>query len=192
MSNNNLIPFIILFFSIVIIYGILTNKKNERVKNYIENFSDINQEVIEDAVNNTEFTTDLANGTWTTTNTKLDGNDKVINLMNIEINSTTIDYTNPTENLGSVTIGQKKYTISFFLSKILKAELRSSTLKENLRIQFFNNMTEEEIIKENAPFSRTNTQRCIVSLYIGDLLQSQMYSYKIYENQSGAEVSRII
>jgi len=190
--NNNLIPFIILFFSIVIIYGILTNKKNERVKNYVEKFSDINQKVISNSVNNTDFTTDLANGTWTTTNTKVDSNNNVTNLMNIEINSTTIDYTNPTTNLGSVTLNGRKYNISFFLSNILKAELESSTLKENLRINFLNNMTEEEIITENAPFSRTNTQRCIVSFYIEDRLQSQMYSYKIYENQSGGEVSRII
>ena len=61
-----------------------------------------------------------------------------------------------------------------------------------LYIQFLNDFTKEDKLKENSPFYITNTPRCMVSFYFGDLLFSKTMSYKVYDNKVGAELYRII
>ena len=94
LNSNNIIPFIIICFCLLIFIGILRNKKAEKINNIMENF--INNEKF---INNVEhFKNDIFNhsmdqkfiegyieGEWTTSGTTLDKEGFATELMTIKI-----------------------------------------------------------------------------------------------------------
>jgi hypothetical protein len=92
LNSNNIIPFIIICFCLLIFIGILRNKKAEKINNIMENF--INNEKF---INNIEhfnndnqsldnvFTSEYISGSWTTPGTTLDKEGFANELMEIKL-----------------------------------------------------------------------------------------------------------
>ena len=85
MSEKIIYPCLIIIFSVLIIYFILTNKNNIKLKNNIENFSVYNEEALKYNIkNNNIITNELADGDWTSIYSKVDSHYNVDNLMTID------------------------------------------------------------------------------------------------------------
>lgn len=89
-SSNNIIPFIIICFCLLIFIGILRNKKAEKINNIMENFINGEKFINEnfENVNHTldkAFTTEYINGFWTTPGTTLNKEDFATQLMEIKL-----------------------------------------------------------------------------------------------------------
>lgn len=92
-SSNNIIPFIIICFCLLIFIGILRNKKAQKINNIMENFIN-NEKIINENVENFEnvnhtldkfFTTEYINGIWTTPGTTLNKESFATQLMEINL-----------------------------------------------------------------------------------------------------------
>ena len=90
IKNNILYPILIIIFSLLIVYFIMKNKYDKKLteniekfeNNYIKNNKD---QLLKNVLNNSKFTKENANGTWTTIGTTVDSNYNATNLMNINI-----------------------------------------------------------------------------------------------------------
>ncbi len=211
MKNNqsctNLIPFLIIIFSLCIIYAILMGKKEEHFYNQIENFR--TQEESNDPMKdleaimgsfrtNVQFTQEYANGTWTAMNSTVDEKGKVSNLMKIDI--TTLDGAN-NSSFGTVTFPKNEdmglnsettMNINNIFNDVLTC-VDPNNKNLFIMIKFLNNFTEERNDIVNPMFTANkNEPRCIVNVYSNKKLRVKYVSYKIFNDLAGAELSRII
>ena len=99
MSNKFIYPILIIIFSILIIYFILVNKKNTKLNNNIEKFS--NSLLKGNMEHNTQFTKELVAGTWTSMDTTVNSDYTVTNLLTINPNQF-YDSCNQSTNIGSI------------------------------------------------------------------------------------------
>ena len=213
-SCMNLIPFLIIIFSLCIIYAILMGRKEEHFYNKIERFQgkDPNQETLDSKKDsmkdlqaimtsfstNVKFTQEYANGTWTAMNSTVDEKGKVSNLMKIDI--TTLDGSN-NSNFGTVTfpknedMGLNSETIMNIDNIFNDVLTCSDPNNKNLfiMVKFLNNFTDERSEQVNPMFTANkNEPRCIVNVYSNKKLRVKYVSYKIFNDFAGAELSRII
>jgi alpha-N-acetylglucosamine transferase len=100
MKNNIIIPIIVIIICIVIVYGILSYRYNKKIINTIESFqanlqiNNINK-FKSSLNNNTEITSEIANGSWTTAFSTVDSNYNITgNNMIIDVHSKQIDTNN--------------------------------------------------------------------------------------------------
>jgi len=84
------------------------------------------------------------------------------------------------------------YNINFFLDGNLHANLESSNVPMNLYINFINDLTQEDLLKKNMKSYIKNVPKCIVSIYVGDMLNQKYLSYKVYDNKVDQELQKII
>ena len=89
LKSNNIIPFIIICFCLLIFIGILRNKKAEKINNIMENFINNNNNNNEHFDNkhtvDKNFTLEYINGLWTSPGTTLDKENFATQLIEIDI-----------------------------------------------------------------------------------------------------------
>jgi hypothetical protein len=193
MSNKIIYPVLILLFSILFIYAIISNRNINKLNNNLENFQNnylqsIEHRLKKNAGSNSDYTRDLANGTWTTLNTNADANYNVTNLMTIDI----IDVLAKSgTNFGTITLGGSTYNIKLALDLNIIA-VSKDTNNLNIHIKLLNKFTDENSININKTFYVPETPNAIVTLYSGNSMLFKYASYKVYNNKVGAEVYRII
>ena len=193
MSNKIIYPILIILFSILFIYAIISNRNINKLNNNIENFKNEYIEAIKDnleenAVNNNTFSKELANGTWTTMSTEVDSNYNVTNVM--EINITDV-INGSSDNFGTINFMGSEFNIILALNDNITAVSTSLNVL-NIHIKLFNKFTEENNININKPFYIPDTPNAIVTIFISDFMVFKYASYKVYDNKVGAEVYRII
>jgi hypothetical protein len=114
MSNKIIYPALIIIFSILIVYAILTKRKNDKLNNNIENFlSDTptytpvdisNDDLTNNNLNNNIITQKFENGYWTTPWTQYTPTNGLINLMNVKINSLMNPNNISSQNYGNINL----------------------------------------------------------------------------------------
>ena len=194
IKNNILYPILIIIFSLLIVYFIMKNKYDKNLiknfenfeNNYIKNNKD---KLLKNVLNNSKFTKENANGTWTTIGTTVDSNYNASNLMNINIENI-LSYENNINNFGTINFLDTNFNISYVLNQNIVAISPDIPLL-NIHIKLINNFTDENK-NISKSFYKTDTPMCIVSIYINDFLVYKFISYKIFNNKVGAELYRII
>jgi hypothetical protein len=191
-KNTNLIPIIIIIFCFLIFFGIIHNKKVEKINNIMESFMN-NDKNIENFNNkeknsiitasNTNFSVEYINGNWTTPNTKLDSKNNVIpsTLMTIKLNENkTGEIYLPKINGNNFYTGitYKVNISSIGLNIIAKSDKSQYTLS----INFINRSTNknfrdnELILSSNIPVAN------IEFLDNNNNVKNSLLSYKITDN----------
>ena len=194
IKNNILYPILIIIFSLLIVYFIMKNKYDKNLiknfenfeNNYIKNNKD---KLLKNVLNNSKFTKENANGTWTTIGTTVDSNYNASNLMNINIENI-LSYENNINNFGTINFLDTNFNISYVLNQNIVAISPDIPLL-NIHIKLINNFTDENK-NISKSFYKTDTPMCIVSIYINDFLVYKFISYKFFNNKVGAELYRII
>jgi len=220
MSNKIIYPILIIIFSVLVIYGIINNKNNSKLNNNVEKFTDFmpdgslpipnntdqvvnyfldeSMDILKSsAANNTLFTTEMINGTWTSDLTTVDTNYNVINLITISSSNilSPTNYSNNTNNYGSIVYNNKTYRINFLLNENLTAVMLNSAgvpTSQNLHIKFYNNFSKEGQKNINPPFYKPEEFNSVVSIYSNNALINKFASYKVYDGKAGDELYRII
>ena len=189
MSNKIIYPILIILFSVLFIYAIISNRNINKLNNNIEKFQNNYMDSLKDnLVNNNMFSQDLANGTWTTLNTEVDANYNATNLMTINVT----DIINSKNNrFGTINFMGSDFDIILALDKNITAVCTSLNIL-NIHIELMNKFTEDNNININKPFFIPNTPNAIISIFFGDFMIFKYASYKVYNNKIGAEVYRII
>jgi len=198
MTNKLIFPFLIILFSIIIIYGILNIKYNNTFLKNIEKFENNYLErnknkMITNLLNNNNIIIDFANGNWSWFNTKVDplSNYSVTNTLTIKANNST-----DSSDLGTISfpidIGNGVETITFNIVSILNDNLIATIDNViNIHIKFTNIFTNNTNI--NPTYTNIqNVPNAIVTMYFADYILTKFASYKIYNNTVGAEVYRIV
>lgn len=213
MTNNIIYPILIILFSILIIFGLLNNRQNNKLITNIERYRNIylnvnKTKIKESAANNINFSVDLINGNWTCNLTTVDStynasNFIVITLIDMSLLdpiSTSYGKVNsvPT-SYGILTYNGFTYDINFLVGENLNAiKLLSDGTKssDSMHIKFFNNMTNETQNGVNPVFYKPETFNSIVTLFSGKMQTNKFASYKVYtdnnKNIVGGELYRII
>ena len=226
MSNKVIYPILIIIFSVLVIYAIINNRNNSKLNSNVEKFTNIeyfdntpqplpipnsqppavnfylpeSQDLLKSsASNNTLFTSELINGSWTSDVTTVDSNYIASNLLTINVTGilNAENYNNSTNNYGTVIYNNQTYTINFLLNENLTAVVNNGggTTQQNLHIKFYNNFDSKEgQTNTNPVFYRPDEFNSVVSIYAGSTLINKFASYKIYDptNKIGDELYRII
>lgn len=218
MSNKIIYPILIIIFSVLVIYGIINNKNNYKLNNNVEKFTDmssastpgLNKEdkvinyfldeskdiLKSSAANNTLFTTEMINGTWTSDLSTVDTTYNVTNLITVNANNalSLSNYDN-TNNYGTISYNNQSYRINFLLNENLTAVMLNTAgapTSQNLHIKFYNNFSKEGQKNINPPFYKPEEFNSVVSIYSNNALINKFASYKVYDGKAGDELYRII
>ena len=192
MTNKLIFPFLIILFSIIIIYGIFNIKYNNKFLTNIEkfqnNYLESNKNNIKNNILNGQQTTiDFANGNWSWYNSTVDlSNYTVSNMLTINANSGT-----DTSNLGTIKFTYENEIITYKIVSILNGTIIAALGLISIQISFTNIFTDSTNI--NPPYNNiTNVPNAIVTFYLNQYLFTKFTSYKIYNNTVGGEVYGII
>lgn len=196
MTNKLIFPFLIILFSIIIIYGIFNIKYNNTFLTNIEKFQNNYLEsntnnIKKNLLNGNQTTIDIANGNWSWFNSTVNSSNYIVsNMLTIDANSDM-----NSSNLGTLTfpytLGTKTNNLTFNIVSILNGNLIAVMNVISIQMSFTNIFTDETNINP----SYTNIQNipnAVVSIYLQDILLTKFSSYKIYNNTVGGEVYRII
>ena len=203
MTNKIIFPILIIIFSLLVIFGIVNNRKNKKLNDSIEKFSNNfteykikhdnfleknKDEIINNAITNTGFTKDILNGTWTSLNTEVNSDYSVTNLMTINTNEVfSIDTKSP--NFGTINIDGDIYDITLLLNENLVAVSQNSKLL-NLHMKFLNKFNTNKL--DNRPYKNSETYSAMVSMYSNDVLLTKYISYKVFDNKVTPDIFSII
>ena len=141
MNDTIIFPFLIIIFSGLILFYILNDKKNKKLINCIEKFQNsyidkIATKLDSNSINNTEFTKDVAQGSWTTLETKVDANYNATNLM--VINITSLPGTIESLNYGTITFGDNNFFNIGYSQMYIDILIKTIFEKEDITRMFFN------------------------------------------------------
>jgi hypothetical protein len=215
MSIKFIYPFLIIIFSVLIIYGIINNKNNYKLNNNVEFFAnyvpnvsiqksnnnekvfnyflDKNKDILKSSIsNNLFFTKEMIDGTWTSDLTTVDNKFNVKDLIIISINSV-LNSTN--NNYGNITYNNKIYNIKFLMNGNLIAVILNNKdveTSQNLHIKFYNNYIKKGQENINPPLYKPEEFNSIISVYNYNTLIKKFASYKVYNKKVGGELYRII
>lgn len=196
MSRDITIPLFIILFCLIFIYGILKLKQNNKLMMVFENFANNKHNIKNNYSKNILFTSEVANGTWTSFNTTVDNNYNVNNLTNININTTNIksgqllSINNNNFDLGTILTyvpDNLNEPTEFKITNILNGVIIGTNDDENYSVQI--NLFD---IKQNNEYYKTKTEQAVISLYSQDVLLKKYLSYKVYNHKVGGELYRII
>lgn len=186
-KNNIMFPILIIIFSFLIIFAILNKKNNDKLNKIIDKFENKEEnEISKNIMYNTKITKDFANGTWTTSDSVVDSNYNVSNLMVINITEN-VDGKKK-QSYGTVNYNNKTFNITFILDEYLIANDGSL----NIKIKFYNKFNNENNINVNLPNSIPNTLNAVVLVSHEDTDILKFVSYKVYQNKVNNEVYKII
>jgi len=199
MTNKLIFPFLIILFSIIIIYGIFNIKYNNKFLTNIEkfqnNYLESNENNIKNNILNGQKTTvDFANGNWSWFNSTVNlSNYTVSNMLTINANSGT-----ESSNLGTLKfkspLGNNNETLTFKIVSILNGTI-IAVLGDipllSIQMSFTNIFTDTTNI--NPSYNNiTHVPNAIVTIYFDQFLLTKFTSYKIYNNTVGGKVYGII
>lgn len=203
MTNKIIFPVLIIIFSLLVIFAIVNNRKNKKLNDSIEKFSNNFTEykikhdnfleknkdkIINNAITNTGFTKDILNGTWSSLNTEVNSDYSVTNLMTINTNEVfSIDTKSP--NFGTINIDGDIYDITLLLNENLVAVSQNSKLL-NLHMKFLNKFNTDKL--DNRPYKNSETYTAMVSMYSNDVLLTKYISYKVFDNKVTPDIFSII
>ena len=192
MTNKLIFPFLIILFSIIIIYGIFNIKYNNKFLTNIEkfqnNYLESNKNNIKNNILNGQQTTiDFANGNWSWYNSTVNLSDYTVsNMLTINANSGT-----DTSNLGTIKFTYENEIITYKIVSILNGTIIAAFDSVSIQISFTNIFTDSTNI--NPPYNNiTNIPNAIVTFYLNQTLFTKFTSYKIYNNTVGGEIYGII
>ena len=207
MKNNIIIPIIVIIICIVIVYGILSYRYNKKIINTIESFqanlqiNNINK-FKSSLNNNTEITSEIANGSWTTAFSTVDSNYNITgNNMIIDVHSKQID----TNNYGTISLISNGVVVATsIISSLLNGCILATGityLKNNSRynpsfkifIEFVglvNDYKKEKI--QNEVYYVNTTKMAVVSFFYNSTLLTKFVSYKYYNNKVDSSVYSIL
>ena len=206
MTNKLIFPFLIILFSIIIIYGIFNIKYNNKFLTNIEKFQNNYLEsnknnIKQNLLNGNQTTIDFANGNWSWINSTVDSsnNNTVTNMLTINANNGTNSLNLGKFDFGTLSfpfpIGTKvienlNFKIVSILNGILIAEMSGIPIL-SIQMKFTNIFTDATNI--NPTYTNIqNVPNAIVTIYFGNMLLTKFTSYKIYNNTVGGQVYRII
>jgi len=174
--NFNNYPFLILIFSILIIYAIIQYKNNKKLNYKIESFMNNNYINVQEnnlklnAENNLTFK-EYVNGNWTYNETTVNPNSTANNLIKININ----DKNDNNDNNGTVILTKNNITMNIIF--ILNNFIVASNEQKTFYIKFIN------IFKNNSNDENNelilNQPTAIMEYFNNNILISKFYSYKI-------------
>lgn len=185
MSIKLIYPLLIIIFSILIIFSIINNKNNNKLKLNIEKFISSQEKLNITITNNPLFMTSLINGSWTSELTTVDQNYNPTNLISI-----TISDTPSLNNYGTLLLNDNSYIINFFNNNNITATLKNSN--ETLHILFYNNFTDNEDINLESKITNKNIINSIISVFNGNNLITKYISFKVDNNKIKSELYTII
>jgi hypothetical protein len=219
MFDSIIYPIFIIIFSLLIVYAILNKRNNDKLNNNIEkfmNYDDNNINHINDnrsrrkysmrfrnnriglahsnyrmskdlkrnIRNNSIITKDFANGDWTTAWTRISNskpcNKMIINVTNLRNVQDTCD-----TKYGTIKFIKDMYDIVSILNGNIVA-VSQSNKNMSLHIKIYNPYTEGNIKKVHGSIT------CVVSMFGGNKLLYNFYSFKIYNDKVSGELQRII
>ena len=217
MFDSIIYPIFIIIFSLLIVYAILNKKNNDKLNNNIEKFIDYDDNIINNISNdiplknnstglvkphnkksdykmnkdlqlniknNTIITKDFANGEWTTAWTTINNfkpcNKMIINITNLRNIKDTCD-----TKYGTIKFIKDMYDITSVLNVNIIA-VSQTNKNMTLHIRIYNPYTEGNIRKVNGSIT------CIVSMFGGNKLLYNFYSFKIYNDRVSGELERIV
>ena len=203
MKQEIIIPIIIIIICLILVYGIINYKFNKRIINTIESFQNTYElknkyNLIQGIANNTEFTSEYANGNWTYLYTSVDSNYQASNLITISINQSQDQSQPSNNNFGTISIvNVNNIPQNKLLSNVLTFNITSfgngmltAISNENPIIQMFiqflsvygesNDLERNNITKQ--VYYTTETPMSIVSIYFVNKLINKYVSYKVYNN----------
>ena len=210
--EQTIISVVIVIICIVLIYGIISYKYNRKLIKTLESFQNTYQlknvsSLSNGLINNLQFTTEYANGTWTYLTSTVNSD----YIMNITINQT--QQSNTTDNYGTITVTDTtsnnnvilNLTITSIGNGMLTASVQSSDNSDptaitptgmpitNIFIQFVNSMN-SDMIKEiqKQVYYTSEAPIAIVSLFNGNILVSKYASYKVFNNTVGSNLYGIL
>jgi len=203
MTNKIIFPILIIIFSLLVIFAIVNNRKNKKLNDSIEKFSNnftenkINNDqfleksknqIINNALTNSSFTKTILNGTWTTLNTEVNSDYSVTKLMTISTNEIfSVDTKTP--NFGTIDIEGEIYNILILLNENLVAQSQNSKLL-NLHMKFLNKFNSDKL--DNKPYKNSETFTAVVSMYSSNTLLTKYISYKVFDGKVSPDIYSII
>ena len=184
MSNKIIYPILIIIFSILIVYAILTKRKNDKLNNNIEKFlnydnpdnpdkksNDLSKSnLAKNNINNSIMTNIFANGYWTTPTTKVNVG-KVENVMQMKATSLMKDNIS-SGNYGSINVLNNNYTITFISNENIIGKTTSNNF---IYIKIYNTFSKES--KDVPQINGTITS--MIKMYNDNVLMNEFFSYKI-------------
>jgi len=213
MSTTDLMyPILIILFCVIIVYGLLVMKYNNKLIKTIESFSNLNDinninNIKKNLENNIQTITSIANGTWTTMYTTVDSNYNTNYLMTININTQNINNSSLIasntngNNIGTIIINYPENnintTMEFDITSIIGTNMLAvskTTPSTSLHIDFVGLLDDpsKNIKGKYKDYYVTDTQMCYVSLFMFNRLIRKFVSYKVYNNKVKGKVYRII
>jgi len=177
LNSNNIIPFIIICFCLLIFIGILRNKKVEKINNIMEQF--INSEIINSSLDKT-FSDEYISGLWTTPGTTLNKEGFSTQLMEFTLKNKNGFIQLP--NIpGNIYFNGLKYNITLAAGMTIAA--KSDQSQYTLSISIIN-ISE---IKDFGKYGLNPTDNIPLSIvkFIdkNDNILSDTYSYKVPEHK---------
>lgn len=197
MTTNKLIfPFLIILFSMIIIYGIFNIKYNNKFLNNIEKFQNNYLQNNENnmklnMVNGIQTTIDFANGNWSWYNSTVNSSNYVVS------NMATINLISESQ-LGTLTFtfiesNGNPEIVTFNIVSILNGNIIATMGNVlSINMSFTNIFTEQIYENPNPSYSIQSAPTATVSIFYGNNLITKFVSYKIYNNIVGGEVYRVI
>ena len=178
MSNKIIYPILIIIFSILIVYAILTKRKNDKLNNNIEKFlnsdkksNDLSKSnLAKNNINNSIMTNIFANGYWSTPTTRVNGG-KVENVMIMKATSL-MSNNMSSGNYGSINVLNNIYNITYISNENIIGKTTSNNF---IYIKIYNTFSKES--KDVPQINGTVTS--LVKMYNNDVLMSEFFSYKI-------------
>jgi hypothetical protein len=209
MLSDVIYPILIILFCIIIVYGLINMKYNDKLIKTFESFSNISNKmegIKKNLENNINTITNIANGTWTSMYSTVDANHNVNYLMTININQTSIMNsglvaTNSNGDLGTVMVNypqnNEDTTMEFDITNIMGTYMIANSKSDStvsLHIDFvgINEDPTKKLDTKYKDYYVTETKMCIVSLYMMNRIVKKFISYKVYNDKVEGKVYRII
>ena len=205
MSNKFIYPILIIIFSILIIFGILNRRNNQRLNNNIEKFTSsppvldgMSQDLGFNIQNNTDITITFANGNWTTINT-IFNIFPVYECPNIDYyelcccyhtgycesptaywctNYMTINITGTTGTIFNPNGLLDTYNITYILNETITGVL-STNSNYNIQIKFLNFFNGETYGNLT---NASDTYTSVITIFNGDAIVVKYLSFKLLFN----------
>ena len=199
MSNKIIYPVLIIIFSILIIYALLSKRKNDKLNNNIEKFLSYNpvdtsnDNLSNNNINNYIITKDFANGSWTTPWTHIDNNGQIKHVMTIEVDNT-MTYNSSLDSYGKVHFtdysnNHYHYSINYIYNENIVGKPKNKNSGNNyIFIKIFNIFSNEST---DAPESN-GTITALVKMYNGNQVTHTFYSYKIQDMSNTQYVQKLL
>jgi hypothetical protein len=186
LNSNNIIPFIIICFCLLIFVGILRNKKVEKINNIMENFI-INEKNIEHFDNeninpslNKTYTTEYINGEWTTPGTTLNKEGFANELMEIKIEGKR-GFIKLPKVVGNDFFNGLKYNIILASGTNIVANSQQS--QYTLSINIVDISKDKEYGKDGLILTTNVPLAKIIFIDKNNNIKSNTYSYKVPEHR---------